>query len=297
MSQDRTRQTHIVSFGIVLYYFNDPGTIRESLLNVLGRFGECYHGGFSRISETGDRFKAFRESGRLNLFLAQQINNHDFSRSLFFSLTNASISKPPTHRMLFWGRRIDPAFKSKTPNYIYFELPPETDLKLCWHLFRESFFAHDFHLGLGNYVLVTDDESMPRSGANAVKQLCKSESFILEFDASFRNLSYLKLLESRSSKFLAQPSQFIAVGRELQATIDFAEALSASGKNQANFEFWPSDEAFFFKANETVELVSMSRFISSHFGHVDKPAMFWKQEEWNTWVNRLRGEMPGKLYV
>lgn len=282
------------SFGMVFYYFQDPGTVLDQLVRVLSDFVECYQEDFTRISDSGDRFKAFRESDP-GSFLGSRIRSHDFSRSLFLLLTNSSKVTTPTQKLLFWGRRIDERFKSKTPNYIYFELPTTIDIDLRWHLFKEAFFAIDFHLGLGNRVIATDEESMPRSGANAAKQLRQSQLFAQGFDASFRNLSYLQVLEQRTTKFLMHPSQFVGVGRELQHHIDYAGALAASGKSQEHFEFWPSNEAFFFKANDTRQLVAMSEFLSCHYVDVDRPSMFWKKEEWESWLGKVRGTTPGTI--
>ncbi|MCC9600756.1 hypothetical protein LOC67_09285 [Stieleria sp. JC731] len=284
-----------IAYGIVLYYFDDPGEIQRDLLEVIERYFQVYSSPFTRVSKTGDRFSKWKATDSDFDSLANQIRDHDFTRSLFLSLTNSSTKDTADQRFLFWGRRIDTAFKSKTPNYLYFELPAQTDVDVYWQLFQRSFECHPFHLGFGNFVAVADEEFMPRSGASAAKQVRNSEFFLLDFDASFRNVSFLSILENRNKLFLAHPSQFIGVGTELSSIID--EALLHSPSMTADFELVQQNGCCLFKANGMAGLREISDRFAPYYGDVSKPLMFWKPEEWSEWIVRVRGATPGRIFI
>ena len=283
------------SFGMIFYYFQNPKSIESGVVELIKEFSKCFSDDFTRLSETGDAFKAFKHSN-IGDFIENQIRKHNFARSLFLSLTNAAKDSTPDQKILFWGRHIHEEFKSKTPNYLYFELPSRIDVDLCWHLFVESFRAVEFHLGLGNRVVSTNEELMSGSGSNAAKEVRVCNFFVQEFDASFRNLSYLEALENKTAEFLVQPSQFVGVGRKLMDEINYSAVYAASGV-QENFEFYPTDEAYYLKANDTQQLVNLSEVFANHYATVEKPDMFWKQDQWDSWMEKTMGKTPGNIWV
>jgi len=279
--QNKTNQT----YGLGFYFFDDPNTIRESLLEVIEAFAACCPEPFSRWSETGDTFKGFSKSRTAIQFFRDRIERHDFVRSLFLMLSNADRENAPTQRILLWGRTLLPEYKSKTPNYLYFELPVETDVETRWRLFQFAFRTHNFYLGLGNVVMSIDDDSMPQSGSLAARAVRDSDYLLHTFDGTFRNFSYLDLLKRKTSQFLIHPSQFVGVGESLLRQLSDIRTQSID----ASLSFHDvRRNHILYKAETSEELWKISQALSPFYGDVSRPDLFWKSDEWDKWVRKAK---------
>lgn len=267
------------------YFFEDPSEIRQPLIAVIEAFAEHFPQRFSRISDTGDTFRNFAKSKKAATFLRDQIAHHDFYHSLFLMLSDAHKDTPPTQRILFWGRTLYPEFKSRTPNYLYFELPVTTDISTCWQLFQDAFHVCNFYLGVGNFVMSADDDSMPRSGATAAREVRDSQYILHTFDGTFRNHSYLTLLERKSSQFLIHPSQFIGVGREIKNNL---KELNLAFPIDEKLIRHTNDDCVLVRADTTDELRVLSETLSPFYGDVECPQMFWKPDPWKEWVSNAK---------
>jgi len=274
-------------FGLIFYFFDDPGQIRQQLLHALMCLLDTPDLTFARVSEDGERYGRF--GGDFRKYISSVLLDSDFGRSHFFQLSDGSRTDLHTHLAEFSGRRIREEFRSKTPNYVYVELPIEYDPDLLWHLFVEVFRAESFFLGLGNAVLTGQLESHPRSGAEAAKALRQSAGHQVGFWEIFGNLSYHQQLETRQG-ILYGPAQFIALGSELAPRIPFEDALNAAGigeQENEHFSFFPDDCGYFFRADTIECRRRMWHLLHPLEAQIERPWMYWKDDQWNEWYSRV----------
>lgn len=273
-------------FGAVYYSFADPTENRDTLREVMLKWRQCWPNKFSRMSRTGDTFRSVAKGGDVEKLISWLFDPHDFHQSLYFTFFDQADNEGVTQQLLFWGREIDTSFISKTPNYIYVQVPHDTPYELCRELFFETAGLCPFHLCLGNYMVPCNPEGQPRSGANACKQLRSSSLLLHEFDSCFRNLEYLKLLEQRGSKFLAHPSQLIALGTELTALC--GTTIEAAARAGDGVDVRQSGSACIMECTSNEGLCRAIEFLTPHFDDVGKPWMFWKDPDWASWIQRTK---------
>jgi len=273
-------------FGAVFYFFSDPSKIRDALRQVIFTWQQCWRQPFTKLSTTGDTFRKFPKSATLQQMVDRLYDTHDFARSLFFTFFDDPDPETVTQQLLFCGGRIHEDFKSKTPNYLYVQVPCDTPIEVCRELFFETAGLCPFHLCLGNYMVPCNPEGEPRSGANACKQLRSSSLLLHEFDSCFRNLEYLNLLEQRASKFLAHPSQLIALGTELTALC--GTTIEAAARAGDGVDVRQSGSACIIECTSNEGLCRAIEFLTPHFGDVGKPWMFWKDPDWASWIQRTK---------
>ena len=273
-------------FGAVYYFFADPAEHRDTLREVMLKWRRCWPNKFSRMSRTGDTFRSVVKGGDVEKLIPWLLDPHDFHQSLYFAFFDQPDPERITQQLLFWGREIDDSIKSKTPNYMYVQVPHDTPYEMCRELFFETVGLCPFHLCLGNYVVPCNPERQPRSGANACRQLRSAPLLLHEFDSCFRNQAYLTLLEQRGTRFLAHPSQLIALGAELTnlcgTTIE-AATLVGDGVDVRR-----SGSASIIECTSSQGLWKAIDFLAPHFGVVGKPWMFWKDPEWASWIQRTK---------
>jgi hypothetical protein len=193
---------------------------------------------------------------------------HDFQRSLFFTFFDGEPKGKIEAQLVFWGATIDERWKLKTPNYIYIQTSAGTDIEQCWNLFKQTASMFPVHLALGNFMIACNPEAEPRSGAAVCRNLRQSEYLLHEFDTSFRNDSYLRLLERRDATFLMHPSQFVAFGPELAALCGPAIARAQSSEGELIVQPSALGQAIRIASNPGVEM--FSKIFAPHYGIVDR---------------------------
>ena len=255
---------------------------------------DCWKTPFTRMSRYGDSFRSYPMTKSLDQVLTRLYDPHDFTNSLFFTFFDGEPKGAVEAQLLFWGATIDERWKLKTPNYIYIQTSVGTDIEQCWNLFKKTAAMFPVHLGLGNFMVTCNPEVEPRSGAAACRHLRQSEYLLHDFDTSFRNDGYTRLLERRDATFLMHPSQFVAIGPELAALCGPSIASARSSEGELVTE--PIDEGQAIRIVSDGGLARFSTIFSPHYGMVGKPRMFWKEPEWRTWLEKVRGPKPGKLF-
>lgn len=283
-----------ICFGAMFYFFDDPGVCREALRASMLLWRDCWKKPFTRMSLSGDSFRSFPKTASLEQLLARLYDPHDFEHSLFFTSFDGEPKGAMEAQLLFWGARIDERFKSKTPNYFYFQTSADADIDDCWRLFKETAAIFPAHLGIGNFMISCNPEAQPRSGAAACRSLRQSDDLLHEFDTSFRNNSYQKLLENRDARFLMHPSQFVSIGPELASLC--RPALLAAQNCGEELSVEPVGQSQLIRIGSTAGLERFATIFAPHYGDVDKPRMFWKEPEWRLWLAKVQGYRPGKLF-
>lgn len=281
-------------FGAVFYFFDDPAVHRQALRSAMLLWKDCWKKPFTRMSLSGDSFRAFPKTASLGQVLDRLYDPHDFQRSLFFTFFDGEPKGAMESQVLFWGCKIDNRFKSKTPNYIYVQTPAGTDIELCWRLFKETAALFPVHLALGNVMVSCNPEGQPRSGSAACKVLRQSSHLIHDFETSFRNNSYLMLLEKRDGTFLMHPSQFVSIGAELSSLC--RPALQAAHAAEGELICEAAGESQVIRILSTAGVETFAKIFAPHYGDVSRPAMFWKDAEWRTWLARMQSAQPGTLF-
>ncbi len=279
-------------FGAVFYYFASPEEIRESLRRAMQTWQSLWPTRFTRMSTTGDTFRRFPRTSTVEEAISNLYDAHDFDRSLFFTFFDNPTPEALSQQLLFWGVTLQPEFKSRTPNYIYVQVPSSIPLEQCRNAFHATMKSCPFYLALGNFMVPCNPEGEPRSGSQACRELRNSELFLHEFDTTFRNGSYLDLLERQDSQFLAHPSQFIGLGKELFSKCE--QTLLAADATDG-FHVSRDSDSCILEIVSNEGLAKSANLLSSHFGPIEKPLMFWKHPEWDAWIQRMRSTSPGDL--
>ena len=270
-------------FGIVFYYFENPNKIKNSLLEFFDEvIEEPFLPKFSRLSEDGERFKAFKMDS--NEYIKQLLLKHDFERSLFFCLTDASKTKVHSARLEFMGRKIREEYASKSPNYIYLEISNEVDIDLIWNLFYRAWYGVPFFLAYGNIVAAPHMEHMPKSGSQAAKRLRSSDKLTKGFFEIWGNPAYRQTLEA-GNKCLEGVNQFVGLGANIK---NYLFSLYPNILAEKNYTIIPSDHFCLLRADSIPELKAMRSHLQPLFCDLPKPRMFWKEDHWGKWVNQTR---------
>ncbi len=157
----------------------------------------------------------------------------------------------------------------KTPNYIYIQTSAGTDIELCWNLFKQTAAMFPVYLALGNFMVTCNPEAEPRSGAAACRDLRQSEYLLHEFETSFRNDGYIRLLARQDATFLMHPSEFVAIGPELAALCGPAIVSAQSSGGELIVEPISGGQAIRIASNPGVE--AFSKIFAPHYGIVDRP--------------------------
>jgi hypothetical protein len=161
-------------------------------------------------------------------------------------------------------------------------------------LFKQTAAMFPVHLALGNFMVTCNPEAEPRSGATACRYLRQSEYLLHEFDTSFRNDGYNRLLARQDATFLMHPSQFVAIGPELAALCGPAITSAQSSGGEIVTESIGEGKAIRIASNPGVE--AFSKIFAPHYGIVDRPTKFWKEAEWRHWLARVQSPQPRSLF-
>lgn len=283
-----------ICFGAIFYFFADPAVHRDAIRSSMMLWQESWNKPFTRMSRYGDSFRSYPMTKSLDQVLMRLYDPHDFQRSSFFTFFDGEPKGAIEAQLLFWGATIDERWKLKTPNYVYVQTSAGVDIEQCWNLFQQTAAMFPVHLALGNFMITCNPEAEPRSGATACRSLRQSEYLLHEFDTSFRNESYLRLLERRDEKFLIHPSQFVAIGGELSSFCRPAfQATKACGDA---LTIYASGEGQVIRIRSDAGVEAFSTIFAPHYGAVDRPRMFWKEPEWRRWLAKMQGSQPGKLF-
>jgi len=261
-------------FAMIFYSFGDPNDARTGIRTSLESLLDISRATFTRKSLDGEHYRA---SGRYLAYLDKTISTADFARSHFLRLHDGTDDAVQTTTVEYWLRTIHPAFKSKTPNYIYAELPPHVDRDIAWNTFCEVVESGYFCFAIGNDVITGHHEKHSKSGAVAARELQKAEDLSVGFWEIFGNQSYRQQLSPEN--LLYGPPEFAAVNR------DFAISDVESAAEQVGVD--STDAAHYFRASQMVARADLWKHLRTAKVTIDRPWKYWKDDVWVPWFQHV----------
>lgn len=261
-------------FGMVFYSFDDPAASRKKLYDSLTSLIDLGTVTFTRKSIDGEFYGA---SGRYMAQIEKVIATAEFARSEFMRLHDGADDSTQTATIEYWLRTIHPEFKSKTPNYVYAELPLHLDRDIVWHTFRGIFERNYFCYAIGNEVITGHHEKHSRSGATAARELKMAQDYSVGFWEVFGNQSLLQQLSPQ--KLFYGPPEFAAVSAQFAVSAIKAAAKCVGACSTEN--------AHYFRVTPALSRSDLWLHLQPLHVKIQRPLKYWKDDCWSKWFQQV----------
>ncbi len=265
-------------FGFVFYYYKDPAIIRKQLLHCMDELDLVIQPGPIRVQKDSDHYVSSKST--LTAYLRRVIEESNFEQSEYIRITNGNKIKMHDNKVVFLARTIKDNFPKKTPNYIYIEVLNQCEEELLWNLFQNMFLAHTFHSAYGDWIVGRNEELLPMSGAQAIREVVRTIERLQEPESTWLNLSFLEQVQN----CIEGPNRFIGLGSCLNKNI--SEKLL---KNDHSFHYEFGEDYLLLRCKTSEERIAMSNLLGQYLCRISKPLKFWKQSDWDLWQARLLG--------
>ncbi|MGG7176446.1 hypothetical protein ACQPU1_02555 [Clostridium paraputrificum] len=275
--------------GIIFYFYQDPEKIKVKIKRLLKDFKNLSNKDYIYYSHNSlDEFKNIPENGVE--FLEKEIGNMDFNESQHLIAVDSTKERMHTIRVEMMLRTIKEDFKSKTPNWIYFELSPYISYSEVLSFVKNAFYDMTYHYSCCNFVIGQNDNYLKRSSSYAIKALKETSIFNDQYSILF-NPSLLKSLKDK----IDGPNYIQVLSKELYEKIGFENIFNKCEEADIYYEFGEdyvifslSKDKLIKSENELFEkYVMLNELISPIIGEIDKPIMYWDDDEWVQWRNRF----------
>ncbi|HOJ78577.1 MAG TPA: hypothetical protein PLZ08_10910 [Bacillota bacterium] len=277
--------------GMIFYFFNNPNNFRSYFIEFLRDFE----------SFTNCEFLLYRhnkEAGMNKLkmsgmdYLVKLFNETDFNQTQHLILSDGNKDNLQNHRLEMILRTIKPEYPIKSPNWIYFELPLDTDFMDVFSFMKHAFLGMTFHYACCNYILAQNDYLMPKSSAETIKRVKQSQFlndpysvwlnpfFVKELENGIDGVNYIQLL----SKRLYQQIGFEEIINNSKTSTYYHEFGEDYVVFSLSRDSWPQafDETLFNKYK------SLYNVLKPIILEIKKPLAYWKSDEWEVWIKRFR---------
>ena len=261
---------------MIFYSFEDPADIREPLHESLRLLVESTGAEFTRKLFNSERYRA---SGRYLRQLEETMTSADFAHSHHLQLHDGAEDALQTATVEYMLRTIHPDFKSKTPNYIYAELPLSIDRDRAWAIFRHIMERNCFCLGLANDVITGHHEKHSRSGALAAQQLRETSGNEVGFSETLGNITFR--MQIAPGALFYGPTEYVAVQHQF-ASPSIEEAAEAVGLES-------TAAAHYFRATAQIprEVLWEHLRVAVVPTALERPLKYWKDGPWAEWYGRV----------
>jgi len=276
--------------GITFYFFKDPNNFRKYFIEFFRDFEfltKCKFLSYRHNKEAG--MNKLKMSGID--YLVELFNKADFNQTQHLILSDGTKDNLQNYRLEMILRTIKPEYPIKSPNWIYFEIPLNTDFIDVFSFMKNAFLGMTFYYACCNYILAQNDNLMPKSSSEAIKAI-KQSRFLNDAYSVWLNPFFVKELE----KGIDGVNYIQILSKELYQKIGFEEIINNSNTDTYYHEFGEDYVALSLSEDSWPRVFddilvnkykSLYSVIKPIILEIKKPLAYWKPDEWDFWIKRF----------
>lgn len=274
--------------GVMFYFYEDPASYKREIIEMFEEY----------CSLTQEKFTLYRYNKDMGYSILKRENQEffnsliekcDFESTQHLILTNAKKDEVQTIRFEMIMRNLDPNFKIKLPNYMYFEFLPTIDYGEIFHFIRQAFWGMPYHYCCCNLLMGANDYLEDKGRQSAVKRACE-EKCLSDYYSVFQNMS--RHFEMKNK--IDGPNMIQVLSKKLYDEVGLLKIIDECETNDIYHEM---GEDYIMIAISEEELPSGDTYFRQYqilyqilkdiILDMRKPDMYWKAEKWNQWRNRF----------
>lgn len=281
------------NIGVAFYFYQKPSLIKGKINNLISNYNDINNKPMSYFSLNDGRIKSMRGK-KFPQYVNSIINEYDFYNSLCMQFYNDKIEKCHDSEIEIYLSDFDGTkyFNTKNPNVIYFEFPLESDLYKIYLFMEKAFSLFEIFYAFCNPVISGSSLFYPKSYNMAVKQL-KSNIIFSPKDGFFINSFYHQLqnhmiggeslIQFFSKSFQKEISSKLPNNIFLKKYYDYFSLSLIDFERENNMIFFAD-----YPENILIErYMALNKFLSNIISYDYGKNMFFKPDEWKTWITRF----------
>jgi len=277
-----------IRIGMMFYFYQDPNRVKNIIKELFEEFCDMAQPNFKYYNYGTPTLKKLKIDGIQ--YFNKVIDESDFNQTCSLGLTDATRDTLQNVKMQIMFRTIKDEYLSKTPNMIYFEFTPQVCCEQAIHFIRRSFYSMTYHYACCNFVMGINDHLVPNSGSQAMRILRTTNTLNSSYSI-LANPSFLKEID----KGIDGPNLIQVLSEKLYEKVGFKSILDENKKGYLNYELgedyillsllqdgWTQNDEELFE-----KFKSLYNLLKPILVEINKPQMYWKQEEWEKWRKRF----------
>lgn len=270
--------------AVIFYFYDNPE--KDIILKLYKEFNEIFNPIYTYYSYDNTKLKKI--DGDYNKFIEELFNEMDFNKTNVFTLTNATKKSLQNFKLRCSLRNNNLEVKLKVPNWIYFECPENTEWNDILYFIKNACYTKTYFYICSNNVVSINDFAGLQGNIEAIEII--KNTFMINSDYSIlMNPSFLlnltkgidgpNLIQVLSANFLSK------VGFENILREDMLDNLRHEmGENYVIIDLLKYEDNTSMLSEKYHQIYQLLKPIIIN---IEKPKMYWKDEEWNEWRRRF----------
>ena len=277
--------------GVMFYFYDNPIECKKEIKEVFRMYCNITKLPFVFYRyDMDENLKMKMIKGGYVQFFNRFIDRNNFNLSKYIILTDATAEKLQNVKCEMMLSNYESSYALRLPNRMYFEFLPPVCYDDLLNFIRSSCKIMKIHYCCCNPLLGVNDYCLTKSSSYAInqikKQICLSDKYSV-----FDNPTLLKDLETKIDGANAiqvfSSTLYSLIGQEnlicqcrnynLYCEVENDYMITAVSKEKIP-EY---DEEFL------TSYIALNNVMKDIISYMKKPLMFWKENEWNVWKERL----------
>jgi hypothetical protein len=284
--------------GIVFYFYNDP--YKPMVKEMISNFTEMVEPNYTSYAYMTANLKKI--NGNWFDKFTNLLEKSDFDKGITLLLTDATQDNLQSSLIYLSLNNIDDEVVCKIPNRIYFECSNDISWYEIYNFISHACISDTFHYISAGYNIGINDYNYPKSAAEGMKEL-RRNLITNNFFSTWNNYSLLKEIKNG----IEGPNIIQMLNKDFMDKVGFSMINDANTKEEIDFQLGEdyiilnvisecinSDDELDTLEEELLgseliyeKLKSLSHVLNKIILNYQKPQIFWKQNEWDQWINRF----------